>query len=66
MCVWVFLKLCVADSAVAFQPHTINTSLWRGRGAPGMLTCGRATLTTIDKRVTWLLVIQIPVGEHDI
>lgn len=38
-------------------------SLWRGRGAPGMLTCGGAALTTIDKRVRWLLVIKIPGGE---
>ena len=51
-------------SSVAFQPHTINMSLWRGRGAPGMLTCGEAALTTIDKRVRWLLVIKIPGGER--
>lgn len=38
-------------------------SLWRGRGAWGMLTCGWAALTTIDRRVTWLLVIEIPSGE---
>lgn len=28
-----------------------------------MLTCGGAALTTIDKRVRWLLVIKIPGGE---
>lgn len=28
-----------------------------------MLTCGGAALTTIDKRVGWLLVIKIPGGE---
>lgn len=68
VCVCVFLALCVScgllsQQAVAFQPHTINMSLWWGRGAPGMLTCGRAALTTIDKRVRWLLVIKIPGGE---
>ena len=55
--------MLAVGSSVAFQPHTINMSLWRGRGAPGMLTCGRAALTTIDKRVRWLLVIKIPGGE---
>lgn len=38
-------------------------SLWRGRRAPGMLTCGEAALTTIDKkRVRRLSVIGIPGG----
>lgn len=36
---------------VAFEPHTINMSLWWSRGASGMLTCGGAALTTIDKEL---------------
>lgn len=71
VCVFACVRMCVCSlsyvlavgSSVAFQPHTINMSLWRSRGAPGMLTCGRAALTTIDKRVRWLLVIKIPGGE---
>lgn len=63
VCVCSLSYVLAAVSSVAFQPHTINMSLWRGRGAPGMLTCGGAALTTIDKRVGWLLVIKIPGGE---
>ncbi len=63
VCVCSLSYVLAVGSSVAFQPHTINMSLWRGRGAPGMLTCGGAALTTIDKRVRWLLVIKIPGGE---
>lgn len=63
MCVCSLSYVLAEGSSVAFQPHTINMSLWRGRGAPRMLTCGEAPLTTIDKSVRWLLVIKIPGGE---
>lgn len=63
VCVCSLSYVLAVGSSVVFQPHTINMSLWRGRGAPGMLTCGGAALTTIDKRVRWLLVIKIPGGE---
>lgn len=62
-CVCSLSYVLAVGSSVAIQPHTINMSLWRGRGAPGMLTCGGVALTTIDKRVRWLLVIKIPGGE---
>lgn len=64
MCVCSLSYVLAVGSSAAFQPHTINMSLWWGRGAPGMLTCGGAALTTIDKRVRWLLVIKIPGGEN--
>lgn len=48
---------------MAFEPHTVNMSLWRGCGAPGMLTCGGAALTTADKRVRRLLVIKARGGK---
>lgn len=63
VCVCSLSYVLAVDFSTAFQPHTINMSLWRGFGAPGMLTCGGAALTTIDKRTTWLLVIKIPLGE---
>lgn len=63
MCVCSLSYVSAVGSSVALQPHTINMSLWWSRGAPGMLTCGGAALTTIDKRVRWLLVIKIPGGE---
>lgn len=63
ICVCSSSYVLAVGSAVVFQPHTINMSLWWGRGAPGMLTCGWAALTTIDKRVRWLLVIKILGGE---
>lgn len=63
VCVCSLSYALAVGSSVAFQPHTINMSLWRGCGAPGMLTCGRAALTTIDERVSWILVIKIPGGE---
>lgn len=66
MCVCSMSYVSAVGSSVAFQPHTINMSLWWGRGAPGMLTCGGAALTTIDKRVRRLLVIKIPGGESNI
>lgn len=60
VCVCSFNSMIAVGSSVAIEPHRINMSLWRGCGAPGMLTCGGAALTTIDKRVRWLLAIQIP------
>lgn len=50
-------------SSVVFQPHTINMSLWWGRGTPEMLTCGGAALTAIDKEVRWILGIECPSGK---
>lgn len=63
VCVCSLSYVLAVGSSAAFQPHTINMSLWRSGGAPGMLTCGGAALTTIDKRVGWLSVIKIPGGE---
>lgn len=51
-------------SSVVRLPHTVNMSLWSDRGAPGMLSCGRPPLTAIDKRLRWLLVINIPGGQQ--
>lgn len=50
-------------SSVVFQPHTINMSLWWGRGAPETLTCGGAALTAIDKEVRRILGMECPGGK---
>lgn len=67
------VRLCVSvcsmsyvlavGSSVVFQPHTINMSLWWGRGAPETLTCGGAALTAIDKEVRRILGMECPGGK---